>query len=76
MDYKNRNKTNVWVGLEEKELKLYNDIDKSLARPNMKKKKTQLKSEMKKQTYFIDIIRIIREQYKQLYGKNMIIQIK
>lgn len=61
MDYKNRNKTNVWVGLEEKELKLYNDIDKSLARPNMKKKKTQLKSEMKKQTYFIDIIRIIRE---------------
>lgn len=76
MDYKNRNKKNVWVGLEEKELKLYNDIDKSLARPNMKKKKTQLKSEMKKQTYFIDIIRIIREQYKQLYGKNMIIQIK
>lgn len=61
MDYKNRNKKNVWVGLEEKELKLYNDIDKSLARPNMKKKKTQLKSEMKKQTYFIDIIRIIRE---------------
>lgn len=61
MDYKNRNKKNVWVGLEEKELKLYNDIDKSLARPNTKKKKTQLKSEMKKQTYFIDIIRIIRE---------------
>lgn len=39
MNYKNRNKKNVWVGLEEQELKLY-AIDKFIARLNKKKKKT------------------------------------
>lgn len=39
MNSKNRNKKNMWVRLEQQEIKLYNELEDSLAKLNNKKKR-------------------------------------